>query len=125
MEIRLSTEIPPYSGEDSPRKALRLESLRSAAMEQPPSVMKSSSFEAVVPELDKDSQKKALSQTVELLSIFDRELKYEVLEDAGVVQIQVIDANDGRVVRKIPADEVIKFIQAMKEKIDDRVDVLA
>jgi uncharacterized FlaG/YvyC family protein len=123
MEIRLSTEISPYSGEDGPRKALRLESLRSAALEQPSSV---SNFEAdVVSELDKESQKKALSQTVELLSIFDRELKYEVLEDAGVVQIQVIDANDGRVVRKIPADEVIKFIQAMKEKIDDRVDVLA
>jgi uncharacterized FlaG/YvyC family protein len=90
-------------------------------MEQPPPVLEAD----VISELDKASQKKALSQTAELLSIFDRELKYEVLEDAGVVQIQVIDANDGRVVRKIPADEVIKFIQAMKEKIDDRVDVLA
>jgi uncharacterized FlaG/YvyC family protein len=120
MEIKLSTEIPPYSGEDGPRKALRLENLRSAAMEQPPPAEAES-----ISELDKETRKKALSQTVELLSIFDRELKYEVLEDAGIVQIQVIDANDGRVVRKIPADEVIKFIQAMKEKIDDRVDVLA
>jgi uncharacterized FlaG/YvyC family protein len=66
-----------------------------------------------------------MDQAADLLSLFDRELKYEVLEDAGVVQLQVIDAHDGRVVRKVPADEVIKFILAMKEKIDDRVDVWA
>jgi uncharacterized FlaG/YvyC family protein len=124
MEIKLPTEKSPYSGEEGPRKALRLESLRSAALEQPPPFTLNIDAEAVS-ELDQESQKQALSQTVELLSIFDRELKYEVLEDAGVVQIQVIDANDGRIVRKIPADEVIKFILAMKEKIDDRVDVLA
>jgi uncharacterized FlaG/YvyC family protein len=123
MEIKFPTERLPYSREEGPRKALRLESLRSAVIEQPPPVP---TIEAeAVSELDKESQKKALSQTVDLLSLFDRKLKYEVLEDAGVVQIQVIDANDGRVVRKIPADEVIKFILAMKEKIDDRVDVLA
>jgi uncharacterized FlaG/YvyC family protein len=66
-----------------------------------------------------------MDQAADLLSLFDRELKYEVLEGAGVVQLQVIDAHDGRVVRKVPADEVIKFILAMKEKIDDRVDVWA
>jgi uncharacterized FlaG/YvyC family protein len=122
MEInKLPTEKPPYPGNDAPRKALRLESLRSA-VQQPPSV---SNFDAEAAELDQETQKKALSHTAELLSTFDRKLKYEVLEDAGIVQIQVINAHDGRVVRKIPADEVIRFIMAMKEKIDDRVDVLA
>jgi uncharacterized FlaG/YvyC family protein len=120
--IKLPTEKPPYSEDNAPRRALRLESLRSAALKRPP--LAGIGAEAAS-ELDKETQKKALSQTVELLSTFDRKLKYEVLEDAGVVQIQVIDANDGRVVRKIPADEVIKFIKAMKDKIDDRVDVLA
>jgi uncharacterized FlaG/YvyC family protein len=66
-----------------------------------------------------------MDQTAELLSRFDRELKYEVLEEAGVVQIQVIDARDGRVVRKIPADEVIKFIEGLREQLDDRMDVWA
>jgi uncharacterized FlaG/YvyC family protein len=66
-----------------------------------------------------------MDQTAELLSRFDRELKYEVLEDAGVVQIQVIDNRDGRVVRKIPADEVVKFIEGLREQLDDRVDVWA
>ncbi|MDR1977123.1 MAG: flagellar protein FlaG [Synergistaceae bacterium] len=66
-----------------------------------------------------------MDQTAELLSRFDRKLKYEVLEEAGVVQIQVIDVRDGRVVRKIPADEVIKFIESMRDQLDDRVDVWA
>ena len=122
MEIKFSTERTPRAGEE-PRKALRLESLRGAVLEQAPPA---SNIEAeTVSGLDRETQKKALSRTAELLSVFDRKLKYEVLEDAGIVQIQVIDANDGRVVRKIPADEVIRFIEAIKEKIDDRVDVLA
>jgi hypothetical protein len=29
------------------------------------------------------------------------------------------------VVRKIPADEVVKFIETMKKKLDDRMDVWA
>jgi uncharacterized FlaG/YvyC family protein len=62
-----------------------------------------------------------MEQTADLLSMFDRELKYEVMEDAGVVQLQVIDSSDGTVVRKVPADEVIKFLEVMKKKIDDRV----
>jgi uncharacterized FlaG/YvyC family protein len=122
MEIKLPIEKMPYADDEKPHKALRLESLRSAALKPPPD---SPNAEAVSVELDEEGQKKALSQTAELLSSFGRELKYEVLEDAGVVQIQVIDASDGRVVRKIPADEVIKFIKAMKDNIDDRVDVLA
>jgi uncharacterized FlaG/YvyC family protein len=60
-----------------------------------------------------------MDQTAELLSRFDRKLKYEVLEDAGTVQIQVIDVRDGRVVRKIPADEVVKFIESLREQLDN------
>jgi hypothetical protein len=118
MEIKIPSEKAPYPGEDRPRKALRLESLRSVTLRPPP---------VLVPraEADKKTQTRALSLTAELLSLFDRELKYEVQEDAGVVQIQVIDTNDGGVVRKIPADEVIKIIEAIKEKLDERVDVLA
>ena len=64
-----------------------------------------------------------MDQTAELLSRFDRELKYEVIEDAGVVQIQVIDGRDGRVVRKIPADEVVKFIEGLREQLDSHMDM--
>jgi uncharacterized FlaG/YvyC family protein len=121
MKIKLPTEKPPYPEDSAPRKVPRPENAATAEQFPPvPDIEAEAAFG-----LDREARKKALSQTVELISLFDRRLKYEVLEDAGIVQIQVIDANDGRVVRKIPADEVIKFIQAVKEKMDDRVDVLA
>jgi uncharacterized FlaG/YvyC family protein len=75
--------------------------------------------------LSREMATELVKRSAELLSTFDRELKYEVKDDAGVVQIQVIDSRDGRVVRKIPADEVIRFLEHMKEQIDDRVDILA
>jgi uncharacterized FlaG/YvyC family protein len=81
--------------------------------------------ESSVDAFDHETRSKLMERTADLLSLFDRELKYEVLEEAGVVQIQIIDGRDGKVVRKVPADEVIKFLKAIKEQIDDRVDVWA
>jgi uncharacterized FlaG/YvyC family protein len=126
MQVKLPVEKSPYPARQEgsvPRKALRLENLKSAEPEQEPSPPVIAEAEPV-PELDKEAQKKAMTHAVELFSMFDRKLKYEILEDSGIVQMQVIDASNGRVVRKIPADEVIKFIKAVKEQIDDRVDVL-
>jgi uncharacterized FlaG/YvyC family protein len=123
MGIEFLTEKPPYVEKERPRKALRSESIRTVTLAPPLPVFRS--------ETETETQKQALPQTAESFSVFDRELKYEVLEDAGVVQIQVIDTSNGEIVRKIPADEVIKFIKVMKAmkekeaKIDDRVDVLA
>ena len=56
----------------------------------------------------KDVLRDVIKRTVNLLSLGDRGLKYEMIEDAGVYQLQVIDMTDGRVVRKIPPDEVPK-----------------
>ena len=81
--------------------------------------------EEAAAELSRATVTELVKGTAEVLSTFDRSLKYEVRDDAGVVQVQVIDPRDGRVVRKIPADEVIKFIEQMKAQIDDRVDILA
>jgi uncharacterized FlaG/YvyC family protein len=74
---------------------------------------------------DRHTVEELVERTSELLSAFDRELKYEMQDEAGVVQIQVIDSRDGRIVRKIPADEVIKIIEHIRAQIDDRVDVWA
>ncbi|MDR1874666.1 MAG: flagellar protein FlaG [Synergistaceae bacterium] len=64
-----------------------------------------------------------MRKTAELFSAFDRELRYEILEEAGVVQIHVIDVRDGHVVRKIPADEMIAFIEFIREQASDRLDI--
>ncbi|MDR1875218.1 MAG: flagellar protein FlaG, partial [Synergistaceae bacterium] len=44
-----------------------------------------------------ETQREVLTRTSELVSMLDIDLKFEVHEDAGIVQIQVIDTADGRV----------------------------
>ena len=73
----------------------------------------------------KDILRDVLKRAADLLSIGDRGLKFEIVEDADLYQMQVIDMTDGRVVRKVPPDEVIKIIVQLKEQISDRVDVFA
>ncbi|MDR2179589.1 MAG: flagellar protein FlaG [Synergistaceae bacterium] len=63
-----------------------------------------------------------MEQTVELLSRFDPKMKYEVIEEEGEVQIQVINPRDGRVVRMISADEVIKLIAGLREELEGEMD---
>jgi hypothetical protein len=64
-----------------------------------------------------------MDQTAELLSRFDREMKYEVLEDSGMLLIQVIDTTDGRVVRKISADEVIKLVSQIRDEMSEKLGI--
>jgi uncharacterized FlaG/YvyC family protein len=64
-----------------------------------------------------------MEQVAELLSRFDRKSKYEVLENAEALQIQVIDIADGRIVRRISVDEVIKLVSQMREKMSDSSDL--
>ena len=56
----------------------------------------------------------------------NRAAKFEMIEDADMFQLQVIDMTDGRVVHKIPPDEVVRMITYLKEQmLDDYVDVFA
>ena len=76
----------------------------------------------------KDILRDVITRAAELLSVGDRALKFEMIEDADIYQLQVIDTTDGRVVRKIPPDEVVKIITHLKDQIlevDDHMDVLA
>ena len=45
-----------------------------------------------------------------------RHLKYEVIDDADIVQISVINSADGTVVRKVPPDKNIEFVKKIREK---------
>ena len=72
-----------------------------------------------------DILRDVMKRTADLLSIGDRGLKFEMIEDADIYQLQVIDMTDGRVVRKIPPDEVVKVIAHLKEQLSDHVDVFA
>ncbi len=43
-----------------------------------------------------------------------RHLQYEVIEDAAIVQVSVINSEDGTVIRKVPPDEVVGFVKRFR-----------
>ena len=49
-----------------------------------------------------------------------RHLKYEVIEDADIVQISVISSADGTVIRKVPPDKIVSFVKKVREKDSER-----
>jgi len=55
----------------------------------------------------------------------NRHLKFEVIDEAGLVQVQVIDTIDGNIVRKIPSDAIVKLVSRIRETLNERLDVVA
>ena len=49
-----------------------------------------------------------------------RHLRYEVITEADIVQVSVINSEDGTIIRKVPPDKVVNFAKKFKEKKDGR-----
>ena len=77
--------------------------------------------------LTKDELKDVLDKTLEVVDMLNprRHLKYEVIDDADMVQVQVVNTDDGSVVRKIPSDEIVKLVEQIKNMLADRFEVEA
>ena len=45
-----------------------------------------------------------------------RYLKYDVIEDADIVQVSVINSSDGTIIRKFPPDKVVNLVKKIREK---------
>lgn len=76
-------------------------------------------------ELSREDLKSILEKTAEIAKLFNsrRSIKYEVIEEADLVQIQVIDTDDGSIVRKIPADEIVELVKKIHNMLSERLDV--
>ncbi len=72
-----------------------------------------------------DSLKGAVDQANEIAKMFDRGLKFEYRKEADLYQVSVIDRSKDEVVRKIPPDEVVRFIERIKEMFGAMLDVQA
>ena len=53
-----------------------------------------------------------------------RHLRYEVITEADIVQVSVINSEDGTIIRKVPPDKVVNFAKKFKEKRDGRRRIL-
>ena len=49
-----------------------------------------------------------------------RHLKFDVIEDADIVQISVINSGDGTIIRKVPPDKIVSFVRKVREKDSER-----
>lgn len=49
-----------------------------------------------------------------------RHLKYEVITDADIVQVSVINSEDGTIIRKVPPDKIVGFVKKFREKTQER-----
>ncbi|GAB1427093.1 hypothetical protein MASR2M17_05190 [Aminivibrio sp.] len=72
-----------------------------------------------------DQVKEAVLQANKLAVVFDRSLKYEYRREADVYQVSVIDTSKDEVVRKIPSDEVVRFLENIRELFGALLDVHA
>jgi len=69
--------------------------------------------------------KGAVEQANKLAIMFDRSLKFEYKREADIFQVSVIDTEQGEVIRKIPPDEVVRFIEKVNELFGAMFDIKA
>jgi len=67
----------------------------------------------------------AVEQANTVSVMFDRSLKFEYRREADIYQVSVIDTAKDEVVRKIPPDQIVRFIESIKEMFGALLDVQA
>ena len=127
LPISHHSEPPPNLQQDE-RRAVKLKLTRELGHIKPDKPLDELSKErAKDKELSREELKAILEKTAEISKIFNskRKIKYEVIEEADLVQIQVIDTDDGEIIRKIPADEIVELVKKLHEVLSERLDVKA
>ncbi len=81
-----------------------------------------------LPEQDVTANKllQTLDKAEQIAKTFDRQLRFELREEAGLFQVEVLDLNDDKkVIRKIPPDGVVNFIAHVREMLGAMIDINA
>ena len=52
-----------------------------------------------------------------------RHLHYDVIDDAAIVQVSVINSEDGTVIRKYPPDKVVEFVRELRRTARSKLDI--
>ena len=65
---------------------------------------------------------KAIDQAQEMAKIFNRSLNFRYLKEADRYQVEVVDESNGDVIRRIPPDEIVGFIEHVNELIGSLFD---
>ena len=66
---------------------------------------------------DEAHMERLLDQAEKMAGVFGRNLKFRYRKEADVYQVEVIDAQSNEIVRKIPSDEMLRFIEHINEML--------
>lgn len=75
--------------------------------------------------ISEDQVSHAVDHANKVAKAFDRSLKFEYRKEANIYQVSVIDTAKDEVVRKIPPDEVVRFMERIGEIFGALLDVNA
>ncbi len=75
--------------------------------------------------VSEDQVRNAVDHANKMATAFDRSLKFEYRKEADIYQVSVIDTAKDEVVRKIPPDEVVRFMERIGELFGALIDVSA
>ena len=132
--MRVSPTRPPYPPDSGPPRTGDSSTIRIKTLElgrTRPEIAVKPVEKAEAPDGEelrsREELKEVLEKTLELAELMSprRHLKYEVIEEADIVQVQVINSNDNTVVRKIPADEIVDLVKQIRQMLSDRFEVEA
>ncbi|MCL1874662.1 MAG: flagellar protein FlaG [Synergistaceae bacterium] len=75
--------------------------------------------------VSKQDTQAAIGQANKLMELFSRDLRFETHEETGIVQVSIVDKNEGKVIKQIPPDEVLKMIARIQDILGSLMDVKA
>ncbi len=78
---------------------------------------------AKAPSVGEEDLRKAVEKANKLSGLFERSLKFEYRKEADIYQVSVLDTTKDEVVRKIPPDEVVRFIETVNEMFGSLLDM--
>ena len=67
----------------------------------------------------------AIGQANKIFELLNRDLRFEIHDETGIIQITVVDRNDSKVIKQIPPDSILSMIARIQEVIGSLVDVKA
>ena len=75
-----------------------------------------------VKKMDKGTVSKLVEEIQEQAAKAGVQLKFKLREDSGDLQVEIVEAESQKVVRKIPPDDLIKLSESMEELAGGLVD---
>jgi len=60
-----------------------------------------------------------------LTELFNRYLRFETHESTGILQISIVDKNNGKVIKQIPPDAILDTIARIRDFLGTLIDVKA